>query len=207
MGFQQRPSDRRLLFCRTAIFVFRFTFAFRLGSEVPQIDARSSLAPPHSRCAEKIVSCTKNYTKLCNNFTHLPWKISFSFAPFNLRGGKEAAVRGQTAALRAALSASRGERLCQTRAQPRFRGTSSSGDCTFPLFSVGAGERRAGGLTPGGRVCGQRRPARGAGRRAESQPPMERAQEGSTDGQTHKYTRSLCHTADLAVVLLRIRKI
>lgn len=90
MGFQQRPSDSWLLFCCTAIFVFRFTFAFSLSNEVPQIDGWSSLVSPLNRCAEKIVSCIKNYTKLCNNSSHLLRKISFSFTPFNLQGENKA---------------------------------------------------------------------------------------------------------------------
>lgn len=106
MGFQQRPADSWLLFCCTAIFVFRFTFAFRLSSEVPQIDGWRSLVSLLNRCAEKIVSFIKNYTKLCNNFSHSLWQISFSFTPFNLQGENKAVGTELNAALWLAVCSS-----------------------------------------------------------------------------------------------------
>lgn len=72
---------------------------FSLSSEVPQIDGSRSLVSPLNRCAEKIVSCIQNYTKLCNNFSHSPWQISFSFTPFNLQGENKALGTELNAAL------------------------------------------------------------------------------------------------------------
>jgi len=134
MGFQQRPSDSWLLFCCTAIFVFRFTFAFRLSSEVPQIDGWSSFVSPLNRCTEKIVSCIKNYTKLRNNFSHLLWKISFSFTPFNLQCKNKAVATEPNAVLWATICSSYRKRVCKTRAQLKFWGTNSFNNCH--LFSA-----------------------------------------------------------------------
>ena len=69
MGFQQGPLDSWLLCGCCAIFVFYFTFAFRLSSWSHRLMAEANLLMWVflCRCVGKIISCTTYYTQLCNS--------------------------------------------------------------------------------------------------------------------------------------------
>lgn len=69
MRFQQGPLDSWLLCGCCAIFVFYFTFAFRLSSWSHRLMAEANLLMWVflCRCVGKIISCTTYYTQLCNS--------------------------------------------------------------------------------------------------------------------------------------------